>query len=163
MVCSIDGKVVGKKDCQEKGEGLGEGRENKPLRSYFTFNVTQFRCWEKLFSFFNQSWVFGADFRGNIQQPFVGVQFRKIPQSLWVYVVKSLSAELWFERNQRVYHDKSFVWLDRFEVTRKNASSWCSFSKPFESYCIQEIYSNWRVLYFQLNLLDLSLISFCTF
>lgn len=53
---------------------------------------------------------------------------------LWINAVKAVLSEIWFERNQRIFEDKSLNWLDRFEIARIKASFWCSLSKK-SSYC----------------------------
>ena len=42
---------------------------------------------------------------------------------LWLNTVKSLVAEIWFERNQRVFMVNPLNGWDCFEVAHKNASS----------------------------------------
>lgn len=59
--------------------------------------------------------------------------------SLRCTAVKTLLVELWFERNQWVFHDKSSSWNGRLEYARLKASSWCSLFKvskiiPFKRY-----------------------------
>ena len=68
---------------------------------------------------------------------------RKTAESLWTNAVKALLAEIWFERNQRVFHDKSSTWLERYDSAVLNASSWCSLTKYFQDYSSQEIVLNW--------------------
>ena len=55
---------------------------------------------------------------------------------------------LWFERNQRVFHNKASPWSVRFEIARLNASSWCSLSKTFEDFSIQDISINCKAFIF---------------
>ena len=62
---------------------------------------------------------------------------------VWANVVKALLAEIWFERNQRVFHEKSSTWMERYDSARLNTSSWCSLSKFFQDYSSQEIVLNW--------------------
>ena len=70
----------------------------------------------------------------------------KTTDLLWVNAVKALLVEIWFERNQKVFHDKPSTWMERFDSARLNASSWCSLSKDFQDYSSQDIVLNWSHL-----------------
>lgn len=89
------------------------------------------KCWQRLFACFNISWVFGKDFRDNVLHVLMGPKLKASPKLLWNNAFKALLADLWFERNQMVFHDKETPWFSRFEIVWLNASSWCSFSKAF--------------------------------
>lgn len=102
------------------------------------------KCWHWLFGFFNVCWVFGGEFSSNLLQIVVGPALKKKPQLLWSNAVKALLSKLWFERNQQVFHDKASSWLDHFEFARLNASSWCTLSRAFDEYSIQEFNLNWH-------------------
>ena len=55
---------------------------------------------------------------------------------LRIYTVKVVLSEIWFERNQCIFQDKSLQWFDHFEIARVKASSWCSLSKNYSDYLI---------------------------
>lgn len=59
--------------------------------------------------------------------------------------------EIWFERNQRVFHDKSLQWVDHFEAARINGSSWCSFSKLCELFHPRYLFELGSIGFFFLN------------
>ena len=75
------------------------------------------KCWLRLFDLFNLSWVFGNVFRENVLQILVGPKLKSDSKLLWNNAVKAWLAEIWFEGNQRVFHDKSTPWL---EIARIN-------------------------------------------
>lgn len=77
-----------------------------------------------------------------------GPAMKKNTLILWCSPVKALLVELWFERNQRVSHNKASSWNDHFEFARLNASSWGSISKGFPDYSSQEIQLNWQAFIF---------------
>lgn len=64
----------------------------------------------------------------------MGPKFKKSPNLLWTNAMKALLTDLWFERNQRVFHDKETLWFSCLESARLNVSSWCSLSKIFTDY-----------------------------
>ena len=64
---------------------------------------------------------------------------KKTTELLWVNAVKALLVEVWFERNQRVFHDKHSTWMERYDSVRLRASSWCSLSKYFQDYSLQPL------------------------
>lgn len=105
-------------------------------------------CWSRLFGFFNFSWTMGSDFKSNVLQVLLGPRLNKEPKLLWINAVKALLSEIWFEGNQRVFNDKASNWEDQFEQARVNASSWCTLSKAFKDYSIQEFVLNWRAFIF---------------
>lgn len=104
------------------------------------------KCWFSLFDCFKVNWVVGKNFRDNVLQLLMGPKFKKKSKLLCPNVVKALLTNLWFERNQRVFHDKETPWIRCLESARLNASSWCSLSKAFVDYSIQEISLNWQAL-----------------
>ena len=63
-------------------------------------------------------------------------------------MVKALLAELWLEENQRTFQDKELGWLGHFDSAARNTFAWCSLSKDFEVYSIQELCLNWRAFIF---------------
>lgn len=105
-------------------------------------------CWFHLFDFFNLKWVFGNVFRDNVLQILIGPRLKSTPKLLWTNAVKALLVEIWFEMNQRVFRDKYNPWLDRFEIARLNASSWCSLSSSFADFSIQDLCLDWRAFIF---------------
>ena len=67
---------------------------------------------------------------------------------IWVNLLKALLSELWFERNQHIFHDKA---RERAEIMRAvdlNATTRCSLKK-FPNYSIQDIYLNWNAFHNQ--------------
>ena len=107
-----------------------------------------FNCWQKLFKTFGISWVFGNSFRDNILQLLTGPLLKSGPRLIWFNVVKALLSNLWFERNQQIFNDRATLWQDR-ESARLNASSWCSISKFFEEYLVQDLSLNWSSFFMQ--------------
>lgn len=71
-------------------------------------------------------------------------------QILWSNAVKALLSKIWFECNQRVFHDKSLPWSAHLDSTRLLASTWCSLSKDFSNYSIQDISLNWNTYIFSI-------------
>ena len=94
------------------------------------------------------NWVFGISGRENLQQLLVSPHLSSRTQLLWSNVVKALVSELWFEGNQRVFHDTSKDWPNGWGSTRLLASSWSLQSKFFEDYSIQDICLNWEAFIF---------------
>ena len=58
---------------------------------------------------------------------------------------KALLTEIWFERNQQIFHDKESPRTEIVCSAERNAAAWCSLNKEFENYCIQDICLNWDV------------------
>ena len=83
--------------------------------------------------------MFENNYSHNVQQLLSGHILKKKQHFLWENMVKALLAYLWYQRNQRTFHDKEMRWIDRFESATRNASAWCSLNKDFEAYSIQEI------------------------
>lgn len=50
---------------------------------------------------------------------------------------ETLFAEIWFEQNQIIFHDKKMSWLDRFEIANQNAAAWRAFCKDFKAFSIK--------------------------
>ena len=100
-------------------------------------------CWQKLIDIFNLQWVFNASFKDNVVQ-ISGCKLEKRTYILRINAVKCLLAGIWFERNQRVLHDKDLLWINRFEGTRLDASTWSSLSKAFSIFLVQDICLNWK-------------------
>lgn len=75
-------------------------------------------CWWRLFSFFNISWVFYVAFKDHV----VGPSLKPFPHMIWHNAIKAMLAEIWFERNQRVFHDKSLAWMNHLDVAKISAS-----------------------------------------
>ena len=74
-------------------------------------------------------------FKNNLYQILAGPDLKKkTAELLWANTVKTLLAEIWFDRNQRVFHDKSSTWWEGYDSALLNASSWCSLSKYFQDY-----------------------------
>ncbi|TYK28938.1 P-loop containing nucleoside triphosphate hydrolases superfamily protein isoform 2 [Cucumis melo var. makuwa] len=68
-------------------------------------------CWQKLMSIFHFNWVFCNSFKCNVQVLY-GLSFKKKSQQL-INGVEALLVDLWFERNQRVFHEKH---LQRYQA-----------------------------------------------
>lgn len=110
---------------------------------FFTCSFAM-ECWQPLFLLFNLAWVFGDNFKDNTLQILIGPALKKKPRLLWTNAIKVVLSEIWFERNQRVFHNKASSWIDRFEIAKINASSWCILNRIFEDYTIQALNLNWR-------------------
>lgn len=80
-------------------------------------------CWQKLFDTFHIQWVFSGCFKQNVVQILGGPKLKTQAHVLWANVVNALLVEIWFERNQRVFHEKYLSWTSRFEVASLNAST----------------------------------------
>lgn len=114
---------------------------------FFTCSYAN-NCWQRLFAHFKLNWVIDNSFCDNVLQILISPKLKPTPKLLGINVVKSLLAELWFERNQRVLHDKTTPWLDRFETAQLNTSLWCSRSNTFANFTIQDISLNWSAFIF---------------
>lgn len=86
--------------------------------------------------------MFDAVFSDNVCQILIGPALKKGPRLIWANAVKALLAEIWFEQNHGIFHDRKLGWLDRYEVARLNASSWCTLTKPFRDFSIQDLCLN---------------------
>ena len=119
------------------------GRPRRPTASIFSGKYSR-NCWFCLFEHFNLSWVFGNKFKENVVHLLIGPRLKSKPNLLWVNAVKAILSEIWFERNQRVFHAKASPWLVRFENAKLNASAWCSLAKTFKDFSISDICLNWK-------------------
>ena len=93
---------------------------------------------------------YGSCFGDNILSMLNDPSLPKESNTLWSTAVKELLSELWFEINQKVFHDKSFISSDRFAAARLLASSWSPLSPLFADYFIQDICLNWNAFLFTL-------------
>lgn len=93
-------------------------------------------CWQKNFRIYSTDWVFSNSFQDNIVQLLTKPSLKSGPKLMWINAVKALFLEIWFERNQQIFQEKSTSWQDRFELAKLNASSWCSISKFSEDYSV---------------------------
>ena len=80
-------------------------------------------------------------FSGNVLQILFGPDLKKTSSILWC-AVKALLVEIWFERNQRIFHNTASVWSNRFVYACLIGSSWCSMVKEFHDYSTQDIHLN---------------------
>lgn len=92
--------------------------------------------------------LFGVAFCDNIKQILIGPALKEGPQLIWANTIKDLLAKIWFERNQSMFHDKQLGWMDCFEVAVLKAPSWCTLSKLFKDFSIQDLYLNWHAFIF---------------
>ena len=76
--------------------------------------------------------------------------WKKSASLLWCNVVKAI---LWNCGLRKINgsHSKVSSWFDRYEFTWLNASSWCSLSKQFKDFSMQDILLNWQAKSFSLN------------
>ena len=58
---------------------------------------------------------------------------------------RSLIVEIWYERNQRIFHDNKRIWSDIINTAKCNATAWCSLNKDFKDHSIQDLCLNWAV------------------
>ena len=73
------------------------------ISSTFYFIVFASKCWFFLLQAFNFCWVFYHVFKNNVSQILAGPDLKKkTAELLWANTVKTLLAEIWFERNQIV-------------------------------------------------------------
>ena len=75
-----------------------------------------------------------------------GPKLKKNQQVPWSNRVKAMLTDLWFERNQRVFHDKETPGFTRFGASELNTSLWTSLSKAFADYSSQDINLSWSAL-----------------
>lgn len=97
---------------------------------------------------FNVAWAFGDTFSLNVRQVLLDLLLKKGLRLIWVNMAKALLADLWFERNQRIFHDKELGWFDCFELASHKFFAWCTLAKEFKDYSIQERCLNWRAFIF---------------
>ncbi|KAA0068192.1 mediator of RNA polymerase II transcription subunit 8 isoform X2 [Cucumis melo var. makuwa] len=76
-----------------------------------------------------------------------GPPLPKKPRLIWLNLSKALLSELWFERNQHIFHGKEKPRLEILLSAKQNAVvAWCSLNKEFGDYSIQNICLNWHGL-----------------
>ena len=63
-------------------------------------------CWVRIFSLFNLVWVFDHSISASVVQFLSGPILPKKSRIILEILSKALLTELWFERNQRIFHDK---------------------------------------------------------
>ena len=63
-------------------------------------------CWNRIFSIFNIAWVSYGSLCSSVLQLLEGPPLPKKPRLIWLNLSKALLSELWFERNQQIFHDK---------------------------------------------------------
>ena len=119
-------------------------RSHEDLQHIFFEYIYAAKCQSKLFLIFNISWSLDKVCKNNIRQLLTDRIMGKIASLIWCNAVKAILAEIWFKRNQRVFHNKSSSCQNRYELARLNASSWCSLSKQFNDYSLQDIVLNWQ-------------------
>lgn len=85
-------------------------------------------------------------------QHFLTLQSQCLKSRYWGSFISRRPPYCYFRKtNHCSFHEKSTTWLDLFEIVWLNASSWCTLSKSFEDFSIQDFYLNWRAFFFQLN------------
>ena len=47
-------------------------------------------------------------------------------------------AEIWFESNHRIFHDKARGWTETVDTAKRNVATWCSLNKEFFECSIQD-------------------------
>lgn len=108
---------------------------------YFSaLSLFQF-CWSAWFSQFNMSWVYGEDSRSSIPL-LCGPNFLTKARLLWINASKAILSDIWSERNQRIFGDKSLEWVDRFELIKIRASN-LFIINIFDSYSLNDVHNNW--------------------
>ncbi|XP_038903695.1 uncharacterized protein LOC120090219 [Benincasa hispida] len=113
------------------------------LHLFFTCPYSSW-CWNKLLCFFNLPLTLCNDFKSNVFQLLARPTSHKSTRLLWCNAVKALLADLWFERNQRIFYNKATSCQDRLEAARRQASSWCLLSDPFRAYSLSDFNLNWE-------------------
>ena len=76
-------------------------------------------------------------------QLLLGSILPKKPCTIWENLSKALLTGLWFERNQRIFHDKARLKAEIMRAVDLNAAAWRSLKKEFVNYSIQDICLNW--------------------
>ena len=107
-------------------------------------------CCNRFFSIFNIIWVFDGSLCSLVLQLLEGPLLLKKPRLLWLNLLKAILSELWFERNQRIFHDKEKPSSEVLSAER-NAAALVSLNKDFGAYYIQDICLNWAALLSQLD------------
>ena len=69
--------------------------------------------------------------------------YPKKPRIIWETLLEALLTELWFERNQRIFHDKARSKVEIMCEVDLNVAAWYFLKKEFVNYSIQDIYLNW--------------------
>ena len=118
--------------------------ENSELLIHlFIFCPFSSNCWFNIFSMLKSVRVFDGSFSANVHQLLRRPYLSKKPFLIWVNLIKATLAEIWFERNFRIFHDKKWNWVDIVEIFKRNAAAWCSSNAEFKDYSIQDICLNW--------------------
>ena len=130
---------------QAKGRSPHPSIKAKELLIYlFMFCPFSSNCWFSIFSMLKSVWVFDGSFSANVRQLLRMPYLSKRHFLIWVNLIKVILAEIWFERNQRIFHDKkNGIWVDIIEISKRNAAAWCSSNAEFKDYSIQDICLNW--------------------
>lgn len=66
--------------------------------------------------------------------------------SFWTNAIKAILPKLWMERIQRIFQGEGSLCVQCFESVRLKFSSWCSLSKSFKGFSIQDINCGWESL-----------------
>ena len=104
-------------------------------------------CWVKIFSLFNLAQVFDHSLNVSVAQLLSRPNLPKKSSVIWENLSKAILLELWFERDQCIFHDKARPRAKIMRFTDLNATAWCSLKKEFVNYSIQDIYLNWAALF----------------
>ena len=117
----------------------------KGLRIYYTYILCSYssKYWNIIFSVFKVVWVFDGSLSSNVFQLLRRPLLPKTPNLIWVNTAKALLAKIWFERNQRTFHDKERGWFDIVDTSKRNTATCCSLNAEFKDYSIQDICLNW--------------------
>ena len=55
---------------------------------------------------FEVDWIFGEPFNLNVHQVMLGTILKKKLGLIWANLSKAVFADIWFEQNQRIFHNK---------------------------------------------------------
>ena len=150
------------------------------IQNFLNWLFLHLNCGSAFSKPFNICWVFYQNFKKNATQILAGPTLKKkAVDLLWVNEVKDLLVEVWFERNQRVFHDRPSIWMERYDSACLNATSWYSLSKisrilfagdfvklvsfySFSTLKSSDIMSSRLALYFNSFLLNRGLIFICS-
>ena len=62
--------------------------------------------WKRIFSLFNLVWTFYRSLSASVVKLLSGLNLPKKSHIIWINLSKALLTELWFKRNQCIFHDK---------------------------------------------------------
>lgn len=118
-------------------------KDSEDLLHLFFICPYSANCWGNMLFLFNVAWAFDGSLSSKVFQLLRRPLLSKRPQINWENMSKAMLVELWFERNQRIFHNKARDWFETSDTAKRNAASWCSLNKEYNEYSIQDLCLNW--------------------